>query len=112
MPKQVCWSSRPPLVLNVAGILSRLDYSWVKTKLLMCYFCVTERESATKRHKKHKGEPRSFPLCFLCLFAANSFLSLQQPRPLFSPQLELLRACSSCCSFLHCRRAQIWVRRS
>ena len=28
-------------VLKVAGILVRLGYSWVKTKLLRCYFCVT-----------------------------------------------------------------------
>ena len=29
-------------VLNVAGMLSRRDYSGVKTKLLICYFCVTK----------------------------------------------------------------------
>src|SRR5262245_60270176 len=46
MPKRVSWSSRPPACTNVAGILSRLGYSWVKTKLLRCYFCVTRNVKA------------------------------------------------------------------
>src|SRR5262245_11835907 len=48
MPKQACWSTRPPVVTNVTGNLSTLGYSAVKAKLLMCDFCVTRTSASAQ----------------------------------------------------------------
>src|SRR5215471_16305078 len=53
MPIQVSWSSRPTTVMTVAGIVLRLSYSDIKTKLNKCYFCVTPSE-ANARHRSRR----------------------------------------------------------